>query len=389
MQHATPAQEHAPGLRKDLNTGLDKKRLNRIFLLSAAGILLVLGALGVLRAMRPVVDTSPVVVEEAKVETVNVETVDASPAPTAEPETYEDTVLLLVNRVPLMTLSSELAAKQMLWEYLSSLAVAPEGERFLSAKFDCELILAQADPTIKPMDEGAALRMLSQNLALVPVVVTTLRTETSETPPAVSETTEPALPKGERIITQLGTGSLTQISMQAVYRAGALLETGAPETKTLRLARETMICTGTYTKAKTSGTPDRLEGVEGKSKGDLKLGYPMRGQVVHYFGYVEGKMNYGLEISNSAGTNIVAPGEGVVVYCGERGAYGFVVDIDHGNGFVSRLTHLSDAQVELNQRVFIGDPVGKLAPDADGGKPVLHYELLIDGIPYNPLFYIG
>ena len=389
MQHATPAQEHAPGLRKDLNTGLDKKRLNRIFLLSAAGILLVLGALGVLRAMRPVVDTSPVVVEEAKVETVNVETVDASPAPTAEPETYEDTVLLLVNRVPLMTLSSELAAKQMLWEYLSSLAVAPEGERFLSAKFDCELSLAQADPTVKPMDEGAALSMLSQNLALVPVVVTTLHTETSETPPAVSETTEPALPKGERIITQLGTGSLTQISMQAVYRAGALLETGAPETKTLRLARETMIRTGTYTKAKTSGTPDRLEGVEGKSKGDLKLGYPMRGQVVHYFGYVEGKMNYGLEISNSAGTNIVAPGEGVVVYCGERGAYGFVVDIDHGNGFVSRLTHLSDAQVELNQRVFIGDPVGKLAPDADGGKPVLHYELLIDGIPYNPLFYIG
>ena len=83
----------------------------------------------------------------------------------------------------------------------------------------------------------------------------------------------------------------------------------------------------------------------------------MRGQVVHYFGYVNGKMNYGLEISNSAGTNIVAPGEGVVVYCAERGAYGFVVDIDHGNGFVSRLTHLADVQVELNQRVFIGDTV--------------------------------
>jgi murein DD-endopeptidase MepM/ murein hydrolase activator NlpD len=77
-----------------------------------------------------------------------------------------------------------------------------------------------------------------------------------------------------------------------------------------------------------------------------------------------------------------------VVFCAERGAYGFVVDIDHGNGFVSRLTHLSDVQVELNQRVFIGDPVGVLAEDTDGGKPVLHYELIIDGIPYNPLFYI-
>lgn len=376
-------------MQKDLTVSLDKKRLNRIFLLSAAGILLVLGVLGALRAARPVADESPVVLEEAEVETVNVETVDASPAPTVEPETYENSVLLLVDRAPLMTLSSELAAKQMLWEYLSSLAVAPEGERFLSARFDCELILAQADPTVKPMDEGEALSMLSQNLALVPVVVTTLRTETSKTDPAVSETSEPVLPKGERIIAQLGASALTQTSIQAVYRAGTLLETGAPETKTIRLARETLIRTGAYTKAKTSGTPDRLEGVQGKSKGDLKLGYPMRGQMVHYFGYVEGKMNYGLEIGNSAGTNVVAPGEGVVVYCGERGAYGFVVDIDHGNGFVSRLTHLSDVQVELNQRVFIGDPVGKLAPDADGGKPVLHYELIIDGIPYNPLYYFN
>ena len=368
---------------------LDKKLLNRIFLLSAAGILLVLGALGALRAARPAAHTSPVVVEQAEIETVNVETVEVSSAPTAQPQRYENTVLLLVDRKPVMTLSSELLAKQMLWEYLNGFAVAPEGERFLSARFDCELILAQADPLAEPMNEGDALSMLAQNPALVPVVVTTMRTQTSETSPAVSETTEPALPKGERIVAQLGAGAVTQTSMRAVYRAGVLLETGAPETKTLRLARETIVRTGTYTKADTSGTPDRLEGARGKSKGDLKLGYPMRGQLVHYFGYVEGRMNYGLEISNSAGTKIVAPGEGVVVYCGERGAYGFVVDIDHGNGFVSRLTHLSDVQVELNQRVFIGDAVGKLAADADGGKPVLHYELIIDGIPYNPLYYFG
>ena len=367
---------------------MDKKLLNRIFLLSAAGILLVLGAIGALRASRPVVDTSPVVVEQAEIETVNVETVEASPEPTAEPVTYENTVLLLVDRQPVMTLSSELAAKQMLWEYLSSLAVAPEGERFLSARFDCELILAQADPTVKPMDEGEALSMLSQNLALVPVVVTTLRTEMSKTDPAVSETSEPALPKGERIIAQLGASALTQTSMQAVYRAGTLLETGAPETKTIRLARETLIRTGAYTKAKTSGTPDRLEGVQGKSKGDLKLAYPMRGQVTNYFGFVDGKMNYGLSMVASAGTKITAPGEGVVVYCGERGAYGFVVDIDHGNGFVSRLTHLSDVQVEMNQRVFLGDAIGVLAAGENESKSPFHFELIIDGIPYNPLYYI-
>jgi murein DD-endopeptidase MepM/ murein hydrolase activator NlpD len=64
--------------------------------------------------------------------------------------------------------------------------------------------------------------------------------------------------------------------------------------------------------------------------------------------------------------------------------YGFVVDIDHGNGFVSRLTHLSDVQVEMNQRVFLGDTVGTLAADEDGGNTTFHYELIIVGIPYNP-----
>jgi len=367
---------------------LDKKLVNRIFLLSAAGVLLVLGVIGALRAARPVVDTGPVVMEQAEIDKVNVETVELTPAPTAEPVTYANTVTLLVDRVPVMTLENELAAKQMLWEFLTSSSVAPEGELFLSAKFDCELILTPGDPVVKPLAAGEALNMLAQNLALVPIRVTTLRTETSETSPEIRESTEPALPKGARIIEQLGTGAVTQTSYQAVYRAGVLLESGAPETKTIGVARATIVRTGAYTKSNTSGTPDRLEGVEGKSKGELKLGYPMRGQVTRHFGYVNGKMNYGLEISNSAGTNVVAPGEGIVVFCTERGAYGFVVDIDHGNGFVSRLTHLSDVQVELNQRVFIGDAVGVLAEDADGGKPVLHYELIIDGIPYNPLFYI-
>ena len=367
---------------------MDKKLLNRIFLLSTAGVLLLLGVLGALRAMRPEVNTGPVIVEQEQVDTVQLETLELSPSPTPEPMRYENTVTLLVDRNPVMTLSNELSAKQMLWEYLASNAIAPEGETFLSAKFDCELILTPGDPLVQPLETADALNLLAQNPALVPIRVTTLSIENSVIDPESNETDEPALPKGTRIITQLGTGAVSQTSMEVVYRAGTILETGAAQTKLLREARATLVRNGTYTKPNTSGTPDRLEGVQGKSKGELKLGYPMRGQVVHYFGYVDGKMNYGLEISNSAGTKIVAPGEGVVVYCGVRGAYGFVVDIDHGNGFVSRLTHLSDVQVELNQRVFIGDEVGKLAEDEDGGKPVLHYEIIVDGIPYNPLFYI-
>lgn len=367
---------------------MDKKLLNRIFLLTAAGVLLLLGVVGALRASRPEAQSGPVLMEEEQEELVNVEAAQTTPAQTLEPVTYQNSVTLLVDRAPVMTLGSEFAAKQMLWEYLSSSAAAPEGEQFLSARFDCELILVQGDPYVKPLESGEALQQLVNNPTLVPIRVTTLREETSEASPAIERSEENALPKGMRIITQLGAGALSTTSVQATYRAGELLETGTPVTKKLRDARATILRVGTYTKKDTSGTPDRLEGPEGKSKGDLKLGYAMRGQVTHFFGYVEGKMNYGLDVMNMPGTDIVAPGEGIVVYCGERGAYGFVVDIDHGNGFVSRLTHLNDVQLELNQRVFQGDKLGTLAPDEDGDKATFHYELIIDGIPYNPLYYI-
>ena len=362
--------------------------LNRIFLLTAGGVLLALGVIGALRAMRPDVQTGPVLLEQAQPQRVSIDTVEATPEPTPEPETYQNTVTLLVDRAPLFTLESEFAAKQMLWEYLSSLAVAPDGERFLSAAFDCELIVAQADPYVKPLSTADALAMLEGNPALVPVRIATLKIERSETSPQVMQTSEPALPKGARIITQLGAGALNETTVETIYRAGQVFSSGAPVTNTLREARATMLRVGTYAKGMASGSPTRLEGPEGKSKGDLKLAYPMRGQVTNYFGFVDGKMNYGLNMVASAGTKITAPGEGVVVYCGERGAYGFVVDIDHGNGFVSRLTHLSDVKVELNQRVFQGDAIGVLAAGESESKSPFHFELIIDGIPYNPLYYI-
>lgn len=367
---------------------LDKKLLNRIFLLTAAGVLLTLGVVGAIRAMRPDVQTGPILVEQVQPDLVSLEAAQTTPEPTIAPVSYQNTVTLLVDRAPVLTLESEFAAKQMLWEYLSSLAVAPEGERFLSASFDCELILAEADPYIEPVSSDDALAMLEANLTLVPVRVSTLKIERTETSPQVTQTTEAALPKGARIVTQLGTGALNETDTETVTRAGQVVSSGAPVTYTLREARATILRIGSYTKSDTSGTPMRLEGPEGKSKSDLPLAYPMRGQVTSYFGYVEGKMNYGLNMTNSAGTEITAPGEGIVVYCAARGAYGFVVDIDHGNGFVSRLTHLSDVQVELNQRVFLGDTVGLLAESEDGGRPVFHYELIVDGIPYNPLYYI-
>jgi hypothetical protein len=169
---------------------MDKKLLNRIFLLSAAGVLLLLGAVGTIRALQPEEPDELVVFDEAETEIIDIQTVEVTPSPSPEPERYENTVTLLVDRNAVMTLASEYEAKQLLWDYLSLCAVAPEGERFVSARFDCELILAQADPYEAPLAASEALAMLENDPQIVPVYVATQRIMYSEDSPQLQESTD-------------------------------------------------------------------------------------------------------------------------------------------------------------------------------------------------------
>ena len=351
------------------------------------GVLLLVGALGVARARRIRSDT-PILIEEAVIDVIDITTVDVTPAPTPAPQLPEYAVTLLVDRRPVMTLASEPETQRVLWEHLKQSAAAPEGEQFVSAKFASELIIVEPEGGAQVVSAEEAALLMQNTPRLVPVQVLALRRQRTEAEAEKTESEDKALARGTRIITQLGAGAVTQTVSEVSYVAGETAQTGQPQTQTLREARATIIKNGAYTKRDTSGEPDKREGEKGKSAGGLKLGWPMRGSVSSNFGFREGRMHNGVDIENSAGTRIVAPGEGVVVYCGERGEYGFVVDIDHGNGFLSRLTHLSEVAVEYNQRVFADDQIGVLADNsAEGKKPHLHYELIVDNVPYNPSFY--
>ena len=88
-------------------------------------------------------------------------------------------------------------------------------------------------------------------------------------------------------------------------------------------------------------------------------------------------------------TKVYAPEDGTVIFCGERPGYGTVVEIKHENGFVSRLSSCANVAVELEQHVKRGAVIGYMPAIEGRGAPILHYELLIDGIPYNPLYYLS
>lgn len=96
------------------------------------------------------------------------------------------------------------------------------------------------------------------------------------------------------------------------------------------------------------------------------------------------RFHKGLDITGPAGQPVLSYREGTVVFAGWKGAYGRVVDIDHGNGVKSRYAHLQVIAVKRGERVGKGHAVGRLGRTGRTTGNNLHFEVLVRGKPANP-----
>jgi murein DD-endopeptidase MepM/ murein hydrolase activator NlpD len=92
----------------------------------------------------------------------------------------------------------------------------------------------------------------------------------------------------------------------------------------------------------------------------------------------------GLDFGAPVGTPVYAPASGLVVRAGWSGNYGQLVEIDHGNGLVTRYGHLSRILVNLGDRVEREDLVGLVGTTGRSNAPHLHYEVHLYGQAVNP-----
>jgi len=102
-------------------------------------------------------------------------------------------------------------------------------------------------------------------------------------------------------------------------------------------------------------------------------------------------MHTGMDFTAPTGTDVFATGDGTVIRVeqSQRG-YGSVVEIDHGFGFKTLYAHLSAFNVRQGQRVKRGDVVGKVGNSGMSMAPHLHYEVLKNDNPINPInFYFN
>ncbi len=109
------------------------------------------------------------------------------------------------------------------------------------------------------------------------------------------------------------------------------------------------------------------------------------GQKINPF-YKVNSMHEGLDFVVPSGTPVYAPADGVVlsVTRSTRGA-GNVVEIDHGNGFLTRYAHLQEIHVRKGRLIGKGDRIGLSGMSGKSFGPHLHYEVWRDGKVMDPL----
>lgn len=81
---------------------------------------------------------------------------------------------------------------------------------------------------------------------------------------------------------------------------------------------------------------------------------------------------------------VYATAAGVVTFSGYRADYGKIVEIDHGNGLVTRYGHLNRTTVSVGQRVAAQTQIGFLGSTGRATGPHVHYEVVVNGEPQDP-----
>jgi len=98
--------------------------------------------------------------------------------------------------------------------------------------------------------------------------------------------------------------------------------------------------------------------------------------------------HHGIDIAGRKGSPVLAVADGVITWTGRRSGYGQLVEIDHGNGYVTRYAHNAGLTAKTGDRVKRGQEIALMGSTGRSTGPHVHYEVLLDGKTINPYGFI-
>jgi murein DD-endopeptidase MepM/ murein hydrolase activator NlpD len=120
----------------------------------------------------------------------------------------------------------------------------------------------------------------------------------------------------------------------------------------------------------------------------------MQGWISSYFGQrtdpFNGRTAYhkGIDFAGPAGSQVVAVAAGVVTYSKDRFGYGKTVEINHGNGYVTRYAHNQRTLVTPGDTVQKGQAIALIGSTGRSTGPHLHFEVLRNGRAIDPMSFV-
>lgn len=97
------------------------------------------------------------------------------------------------------------------------------------------------------------------------------------------------------------------------------------------------------------------------------------------------KFHRGIDIAGKKGETVRASFNGIVTFAGEKGEYGYMVELERDDGLRVRYAHLDKMNVVVNQLISEGEKIGEVGNTGMTTGAHLHFEIIIDSIPVNPL----
>jgi murein DD-endopeptidase MepM/ murein hydrolase activator NlpD len=97
----------------------------------------------------------------------------------------------------------------------------------------------------------------------------------------------------------------------------------------------------------------------------------------------------GVDFAADAGADVLAVATGIVTWAGPRAGYGVLVEVSHGNGYVTRYAHNSRVLVKVGETVERGQAIAAVGSTGRSTGPHVHFEVLRNGGQIDPIAFVG
>lgn len=189
-----------------------------------------------------------------------------------------------------------------------------------------------------------------------------------------------AVNKGDKKVISPGSRGEKQNVVDVVYVNGAEAERKVKSSVVLKEPVDEQVGIGTYTAAPVSAST--------VLQGNGQFSWPVNGGYISD-PFISNRNHKGLDIAAPSGTDIYAAADGVVTVAGwNSGGYGYLVMIDHGNGYTTVYGHCSTIWAAVGQTVRRGQNIAAVGSTGNSTGNHLHFEVRYNGICSDPAAYL-